>query len=186
MNRSAQQTPFGTGITSNQRIRDIITSLLNQIPSIFSHIKNPEPALLPTLNAALSALRATGGKIVCSLASLPTWGPGSLVMREDPKVHGTDAEKKLFTTEHAGWKKTAGKLAEAGIGVDFFIAAPGGSYMDIATIGRWSLLYCRRVANLESRARLGRYWRGDILLSQLPCPSRSSQTVARAGKHCPA
>lgn len=94
--------------------------------------------MLPTLNAALSALQGTGGKIVCSLSSLPTWGPGRLFMREDPKVHGTDAEKKLFTAEHTGWKKTATKLAEAGIGVDFFIAAPGGTYTDIATIGRYN------------------------------------------------
>lgn len=63
-------------------------------------------------------------------------------MREDPKVHGTDAEKKLFNTDHTGWKKAANKLAEAGIGVDFFIAAPGGAYMDIATIGRRNTCPC--------------------------------------------
>jgi protein transport protein SEC24 len=56
-------------------------------------------------------------------------------MREDGKGQGTDAEKKLFTTEHPGWKKTATKLAESGVGIDFFIAAGGGVYMDIATIG---------------------------------------------------
>lgn len=81
-------------------------------------------------------MQATGGKIICSLAGLPTWGPGKLFMREDPKVHGTDAEKKLFNTDHTPWKKTASKLAEAGIGVDFFLAAPSGTYMDVATIGR--------------------------------------------------
>jgi len=72
---------------------------------------------------------------VCTLASLPTWGPGRLFMRDDGKGQGTDAEKKLFTTEHPNWKKAAAKLAESGIGVDFFIAAGGGVYMDIATIG---------------------------------------------------
>ncbi|KAL2003071.1 hypothetical protein VTN02DRAFT_5087 [Thermoascus thermophilus] len=113
----------------------VISSLLTQIPTLFSHVKNPEPALLPTINAALSALQETGGKIVCSLASLPTWGPGRLFLREDPKVHGTEAERKLFTTEHTGWKKTATKLAESGVGIDFFIAAPGGAYMDVATVG---------------------------------------------------
>jgi len=102
---------------------------------LFSHVKNPEPAVLPALNAALSALQATGGKVVCSVASLPTASPGKLVMREDPKLHGTDAEKKLFNTEHQDWKKTGSKLAEAGIGVDMFIAAPGGVYMDVATMG---------------------------------------------------
>lgn len=115
--------------------RDVITGLLHQIPKIFAHNKKPEPALLPTLNAALSALQATGGKIICAVATLPTWGPGALVRREDPKVHGTDAERKLFTTENAAWRSTASKLAGAGIGVDMFIAAPNGTYMDVATIG---------------------------------------------------
>ncbi|KAJ5692994.1 Sec23/Sec24 beta-sandwich [Penicillium macrosclerotiorum] len=120
--------------------KSVITSLLNRIPNLFSQIKNPDPALLPTLEAALSALQPTGGKIVCSVASLPTWGPGHLSMREDPKLHGTDAERKLFTTEDAAWKKTASKLAEAGVGVDFFIASPGGAYMDVATVGYVSSL----------------------------------------------
>lgn len=120
-------------------IRSLITSLLKRIPTMFQHIKNPELALLPTLNAALSALQATGGKVVCSVASLPTWGPGHLSMREDPKIHGTDAERKLFTTENPAWKKTASKLAGAGIGVDFFIAAPGGAYVDVATIGMYPM-----------------------------------------------
>ncbi|KAJ9213531.1 hypothetical protein DTO166G4_4781 [Paecilomyces variotii] len=115
--------------------KDVISSLLGQIPSLFSKIKNPEPALLPAINAALSALQSTGGKVVCAISSLPTWGPGRLVMREDPKAHGTENERKLFATEQPGWKKTATKLAESGIGVDFFIAAPGGAYMDVATIG---------------------------------------------------
>lgn len=115
--------------------KDVVSSLLQRIPTMFSHVKNPEPAVLPALNAALSALQATGGKVVCSVASLPTASPGKLVMREDPKLHGTDAEKKLFNTEHQDWKKTGSKLAEAGIGVDMFIAAPGGVYMDVATMG---------------------------------------------------
>ncbi|KAH2253169.1 hypothetical protein KXW72_003470 [Aspergillus fumigatus] len=115
--------------------KDVITGLLHQIPKILAHNKKPEPALLPTLNAALFALQATGGKIICAVATLPTWGPGALVRREDPKVHGTDAERKLFTTENAAWRSTASKLAGAGIGVDMFIAAPNGTYMDVATIG---------------------------------------------------
>ena len=57
-------------------------------------------------------------------------------MRDDNKLHGIETEKKLFQTEHPGWRKTADKMVEHGIGVDFFIAAPGGVYMDIATIGK--------------------------------------------------
>lgn len=50
-------------------------------------------------------------------------------------MHGIDSEKKLFQTEHPGWKRVAGKMVESGVGVDFFIAAPSGRYMDVATIG---------------------------------------------------
>ncbi|KAH0559269.1 hypothetical protein GP486_004216 [Trichoglossum hirsutum] len=116
----------------------VITSLLRQLPTLFSQIKNPEPALLPALNAALSALSTTGGKVVCSLCTLPTWGPGRLFLRDDQKIHNTDSEKKLFTTDHPGYKKTAQKMVESGIGVDLFLAAPGGGYLDVATVGHVS------------------------------------------------
>ena len=84
----------------------------------------------------MSALASSGGKIICSLSALPTWGPGRLFRRDEGKLHGIDTEKKLFQTEHPGWRRTADKMVEYGVGVDFFMAAPGGVYMDIATIGR--------------------------------------------------
>lgn len=115
-----------------------ITSLLAKLPALFSHIKNPEPTLLPTLNAALAALEKTGGKIVCLLATLPTWGPGRLFLRDDGKQHNEDFEKKLFSTEHPGWRKIAEKMSQAGVGVDFFFASPNGGYLDVATIGHVS------------------------------------------------
>ena len=117
-------------------IRSLISSLLTQIPKLFADVKHPEPALLPTLDAAMSALASTGGKIICSLSALPTWGPGRLFRRDEGKLHGIDTEKKLFQTEHPGWRRTADKMVEYGVGVDFFMAAPGGVYMDIATIGK--------------------------------------------------
>ncbi|KAJ8606471.1 hypothetical protein MRB53_040930 [Persea americana] len=52
----------------------------------------------------------------------------------------TDHEKKLFTTEHPGFKKTAAAMVTAGIGVDFFIAAPGWRLYDVATIGHMARL----------------------------------------------
>ena len=115
--------------------RSVITSLLTRLPEMFSTIKNPEPALLSALNSAVSALEKTGGKIVCSLAALPTWGPGRLFLRDDGKHAGGEIDKKLFTTEHPAWKKLAERMAAAGIGADFFLAAPSGGYLDIATIG---------------------------------------------------
>ncbi|KAL1838527.1 hypothetical protein VTJ49DRAFT_2601 [Mycothermus thermophilus] len=113
----------------------VITSLLTRLPQMFSAIKNPEPALLSTLTSALSALEKTGGKIFCSLSALPTWGPGRLFMRDDGKHPGGEPDKKLFSTEHPAWRKIAEKMVSAGVGVDFFLAAPSGGYLDIATVG---------------------------------------------------
>jgi len=115
--------------------KSVITALLKALPNMFTHFQNPESALLPTLNAAVAALTATGGKITCFLSTLPTFGPGKLHMRDDGKGRDTDAERRLFTTEHPGFKKTANTMISAGIGVDFFLASPGGGYVDVATIG---------------------------------------------------
>lgn len=116
--------------------RSVITHLLAQLPALFARVKNPEPTLLPVLESAMSSLSTTGGKIICSLASLPTWGPGRLMLRDKNDLHGIESEKKLFQTDHPGYKKLAGKMVENGVGIDFFIAAPSGRYMDIATIGQ--------------------------------------------------
>jgi protein transport protein SEC24 len=130
--------PFSEGLfVDPAESKTVITSLLTQLPRMFSEFKNPEPALLPTLTSAVAALAATGGKIVCSLASLPTWGPGRLFLRDDGNVHNTDAEKKLLKTEHPGFTKIAEKMVQSGVGIDFFLAAPSGGYLDIATIGKY-------------------------------------------------
>ena len=115
--------------------RTIITSLLQRLPDLYSQVKMPEPAVLPALDSAVAALSATGGKIICSLSALPSWGPGALFRRDDGKLHGIETEKKLFQTENPNWKKTASKMVESGIGVDFFTASASGAYMDIATVG---------------------------------------------------
>ncbi|KAJ4215330.1 COPII coat Sec23p-Sfb3p heterodimer component [Fusarium solani] len=115
--------------------KDVISSLLTRLPDMFSVVKNPEPALLAALNSALAALEKTGGKVVASCSALPTWGPGRLFMRDNGNHPGGEIDKKLYTTEHPAWKKVAEKMAAAGVGADFFLAAPSGGYLDIATIG---------------------------------------------------
>lgn len=128
--------PLGEGLfVDPYESKSLVTSLLTRLPEIFSEVKNPEPALLATLNAALAALETTGGKIVCSCSALPTWGPGRLFMRDDGNHPGGELDKKLYTTEHPAWKKVAEKMTAAGVGADFFLAAPSGGYLDIATIG---------------------------------------------------
>ena len=128
--------------------KDVITTLLTRIPHMFAEIKSPEPALLSTLNAATSALQDNGGKIICSISALPTWGQGRLFLRDDNKGQNPETEKKLLVTDHPAWRKTATKMVEYGIGADFFMAAPSGGYLDIATIGR-SIAYLNIVSSAE-------------------------------------
>jgi protein transport protein SEC24 len=138
--------PFAEGLFVDPlESKAVITSLLTSLPNMFREFRHPEPALLPTLNSAVAALTATGGKVICSLGALPTYGPGKLFMRDDGNVHNTDAEKKLLKTEHPGFTTVAKKMVENGIGCDFFLAAPSGGYLDIATIGKPSTRSARRV-----------------------------------------
>ena len=128
--------PLGEGLfVDPYESETVITSLLHRLPEMFSTIKNPEPALLSALNSALAALDITGGKIICACSALPTWGPGRLFMRDDGNHPGGETDKKLFTTEHPAWRKVAEKMTATGVGTDFFLAAPSGGYLDIATIG---------------------------------------------------
>lgn len=114
-----------------------IISLLRAIPQMFFNIKHAEPALLPSLQAALSALEVSGGKVICSLGSLPTYGPGKLFARDKGQAPSDDNEnhRKMLQTEHPGFRKMQAEMVKAGVGVDFFLAAPSGGYLDIATIG---------------------------------------------------
>ena len=117
--------------------RTNITSLLQTIPSMFFNIKHAAPALLSALQAGLSALEVSGGKVICSLGSLPTVGPGQLTQRDKGQTQGDDNDhnRALLKTEHQGYRKIQADFVKAGVGVDFFLAAPSGGYLDIATIG---------------------------------------------------
>lgn len=129
--------PLGEGLfVDPYESKSIITSLLTRLPEMFSTIKNPELALLSTLNSALAALENTGGKVIASCSALSTWGPGRLFLRDDGNHPGGELDKKLYTTEHPGWRKVAEKMVAAGIGVDLFLAAPNGGYLDVATVGK--------------------------------------------------
>ena len=120
--------------------RSVIESLLDSLPSLLAPTQVTEPVLLPTLKAACAALEATGGKIVCGLSTLPTWGPGKLVPRDDGKGIDADAERKLLASDNSAFKNVASTMVSVGIGVDFFLAPSGGKYLDIATIGHVSAL----------------------------------------------
>jgi protein transport protein SEC24 len=116
-----------------------IVALLQRLPGMFEKIRHAEPALFPSLTAALSTLSDSGGKIICSLSSLPTFGPGRLTVRDKGMQTASndhpEQEKVLLRTENASFKKLHADMIKAGVGVDFFLNAPSGGYLDIATVG---------------------------------------------------
>ena len=163
--------------------KNVIVSLLQRIPSLFAEIKMPEPALLPTIDSALSALSATGGKIICSLSAMPTWGPGKLFARDEGKLHGIETEKKLFQTEHPGWKKTAGKMVESGVGIDFFVASASGGYMDLATIGKKITLLRQTIINQLGIGHASAATGGEMYFYPNYVYPRDNERLSRELKH---
>ncbi|KAL5354345.1 COPII coat Sec23p-Sfb3p heterodimer component [Pseudogymnoascus australis] len=135
----------------NVNVRMLSTPLMNELTFVGHHHfitkppsypllddKEPRASIAPNAKRRCGSSREDGGKIVCSLAALPTWGPGRLFLRDENRIANGEADKKIMTTENPLWKKTAESMLQNGIGVDFFLAAPGGGYLDIATIGQVS------------------------------------------------
>ncbi|KAK6330428.1 COPII coat Sec23p-Sfb3p heterodimer component [Orbilia brochopaga] len=117
--------------------RSQIEGLLDQLPSLHQHTRVPETAIVPVLTAALSALEATGGRIMCCMTTLPTFKiNGSLVMRDDPNSHSGEKERQLFKTENPIYISLGKKLVEAGIGIDMMLGP--STYIDVATLGHLS------------------------------------------------
>ena len=147
-----------------------IVNLLRNIPHMFMNIKQAEPTLIPVLQAALASLQQTGGKIICSLASLPSYGPGKLTMREKGQMAAEDSEqaKELLKPENVLYRKVQGDLVKAGVGVDFFLAAPWSairgaaaplSFDSLVLLGRGTRSLLPPMSRAGWRDCEGRSWR---------------------------
>lgn len=68
-----------------------------------------------------------GGKIICTLNSLPTFGKGNLALKKD------DASRKKLNCDNDFYKKLGNQLLRSYISVDLFITSPG--FADLTTIG---------------------------------------------------
>lgn len=125
-------------VDAGESKKNIITLLL-QLPMMFERVKHAEPTLIPCLQAALSALQETGGKIMCSLSSLPSWGPARLTVRDKGMQTASndhpEQDRVLLKAENPAYKKFQADCVKAGVGVDFFLTAPAGGYLDVASIG---------------------------------------------------
>ncbi|CAG8538284.1 12091_t:CDS:10 [Funneliformis mosseae] len=118
--------------------RTVIEALLESLPMMFAENKVIEPVLGAVVEAAHMALNSNGGKLIIFQTSLPTFGPGSIKHREDPKLYNTDKERSLFGPQDSYYKNLAINCVDSGICIDLFLFP--NTYTDIATIGLLSCL----------------------------------------------
>lgn len=117
-----------------------IEALLNQLPSLHQSNLNPHAVFGPAVQSALLAMESIGGKISIMQTCLPSFGPGSLKNRDDPKLYGSEREKSLFAPQDSFYTQLASRCVEAGVAVDVWLFPPANTYIDVATIGVLSAL----------------------------------------------
>ncbi|XP_028285951.1 protein transport protein Sec24C isoform X1 [Parambassis ranga] len=116
--------------------RQVIESLLDQIPEMFADTRETETVFGPVIQAGLEALKAAdcAGKLFVFHTSLPiAEAPGKLKNREDKKLIGTDKEKSLFQPQVSFYNTLAKECVAQGCCVDLFLFP--NQYVDVATLG---------------------------------------------------
>uniref|UniRef100_A0A3B4AWB8 SEC24 homolog C, COPII coat complex component n=1 Tax=Periophthalmus magnuspinnatus TaxID=409849 RepID=A0A3B4AWB8_9GOBI len=115
--------------------RQVIESLLDQIPDMFADTRETETVFGPVIQAGLEALKAAdcAGKLFIFHTSLPiAEAPGKLKNREDKKLVGTDKEKSLFQPQISFYNSLAKDCVAQGCCVDLFLFP--NQYVDVATL----------------------------------------------------
>jgi protein transport protein SEC24 len=79
--------------------RNLVESLLDSLPSMFKANQVTQTCTGPALMAAKRVIQHLGGKLCLFQCSLPSIGEGSLKMRENPRLLGTDKEHTLLNAE---------------------------------------------------------------------------------------
>lgn len=113
--------------------RYVIEDLLDRIDVLFEDTPYDEPVYGCALNVALQATKQTGGKVSAILSSLPSRGPGSLVVREGTLNFMGEKEVDLFAPDNKYYKDLGMEYAKAGVGLDLFLFP--NSNCDLANSG---------------------------------------------------
>ncbi|KAH8548969.1 Sec23/Sec24 trunk domain-containing protein [Umbelopsis sp. PMI_123] len=124
--------PTSDLVVNLQEARTVVDDLLERMKSMHINNTSVSCALGPALQAAYKLVSPTGGKIVCMQSTLPTRGDGSLTVREDPKLYGTNKESSLLQPGNAFYKTLAKDCTKSHICVDMFLF--GQQYSDVATM----------------------------------------------------
>lgn len=101
--------------------RSVIESLFGSIDSMFEGNRVDNPVFGAVLEVAYKALERTGGKVSVVLGSLPSYGPGTVALREKSGGFTGEREKELFAADNKFYKDLGKKYATSGIGLDLFL-----------------------------------------------------------------
>lgn len=126
--------PIHDGFLVNPvKSRAVIEQLLQQLPVIFGENKSPDSCFGAAVAAVQEGIKHRGGRIAVMQTCLPNCGPGTLKMRDDPKLIATDKERTAFVPQDEFYPRLAEKCSDSGVSVDLFMFP--SAYIDVATIG---------------------------------------------------
>lgn len=130
--------PLSGGILCDAKeAAENIDKLMETIPENFTNTRETSGVLGCAIRAGMEALKASGrvGKMFVFHSSLPGGGgQGSLKMREDRKLLGTEKEKGVLTPQTTYYNSLGQDLVAVGGSVDLYLF--NDSYVDLATIGQ--------------------------------------------------
>lgn len=129
--------PVPSGVLCDPReAAQNIEKLMESIPENFKGTRETSGALACAVRAGMEALKASGrvGKLFVFHSSLPVGGSGSLKMREDRKLLGTEKEKSVLSPQGSFYNNLGQDLVAAGCSVDMYLF--NDAYVDLATIGQ--------------------------------------------------
>lgn len=115
--------------------RNVINTLLAQIPEMFRDTRETELIFAPVIQAAVQALKSSGraGKLFAFHSALPSGeAPGKLKARDNRELIGKDKEKVLFTPFGSAYETLAKECVAAACSVDLFLFP--NQFADVATL----------------------------------------------------
>ena len=129
-------------LTNPMESRDLLDTLLDEIPNMFANSRVNESVFAPVIQAGCEALKANNanGKLfIFQSSGLPTAeAPGKLKPHEDKKLLGTNKEHLLWTSADKLYTKIAKDCVDCGVAVDTFLFT--SQHVDIATLSECSNL----------------------------------------------
>lgn len=112
--------------------RKVVDSLLDSLPTMFANTTATVSCTGPAITAAKKVIQHIGGKVLLFQSSLPSMGEGTLKVRDNPRMLGTDKEHMLLAAEDPWYKNNAIDFSRLQVAVDTFLFSP--QYTDLATV----------------------------------------------------